>query len=416
MPLFFIFIVYNIVQIIALPGIVIYLVLRRIKGKPTFGNLWERIGLVPHSKQNKNVVWLHAVSVGEVLSLHGVISALKKTNPNVLYYVTTGTLTGKAMAQQKLDVDYASLLPFDFLPCMLLAFRRIKPTSLIIIEAELWPNFLAIAKWNNVPTTLLNARISSRSSNRYKKLAPFLHPLLKTFKHIYTQTEHDTKAFSALGIDTNRVTTSGNIKVLSVVEKHERAPQVTIAGKQENDIVLLAGSIHPSEDKIYLRLFQKLKPDFPNLKLILAPRHFHWKETLIKNVAQTNYSYNIWDENPGDLKSDVTLICMLGILFDMYRYADFFFLGGTFVPIGGHNLLEPAVWGIPSLVGPHYHNTTHIANELEQHKALIKVANEDELLLHIQQWLTSKTISGEHAQRWIRNEHTHVQSVLSNLI
>ena len=142
------FALYQLLQIILLPFFLIYLLIRKIKGKSAFGNFWQRKGFVPKvlkQKTNK-VIWIHAVSVGEILSIQNLIDQIKNKIPNSICYVTTGTPTGKKMAEKNLKADYFSFLPYDFLFPMFLAFKRIKPTSIIIIEAETWPNFLMLSK------------------------------------------------------------------------------------------------------------------------------------------------------------------------------------------------------------------------------------------------------------------------------
>src|SRR3972149_10015690 len=153
-----IFIFYQCIQVLGLPFIGMYLLMRKINGKSVFGNVRERFGIVPKISSSKQSIWIHAVSVGEIFALERLITQIKQDVPGVACYVTTGTVNGKKMAREKLGADYVSFLPFDFLIPMFMAFKRIKPKALILVEAEIWPNFLMMAKFQKVPLYLLNAR------------------------------------------------------------------------------------------------------------------------------------------------------------------------------------------------------------------------------------------------------------------
>ncbi len=448
-----IFITYQLIQLIALPLLPIYLIIRKIKNKPVFGNFQERIGLVPKNealtvlksgvsreitsklyaktdKSHKHTIWIHAVSVGEILSIQNLIDQIKEKNPNSCCYVTTGTITGKKIAQKNLNADYISFLPYDFLLPMFIAFKRIKPSSLIIVEAETWPNLLFIAKWLNVPMYMINARISKRSEKKYFQLKFLFKNLLKKFKLILTQSKQDTKLFKKLGISEHKIKTLGNIKTLNVFIKKQKL--TTDKNTKSEYPILLLGCIHPGELDIYLELYTKLKRDFANLKLIIAPRHFHWKKELITKIKKINCQFYLWEkdsqlesEKKDSIKltnkifktNDTLLICKLGELFDIYKTAGIFFLGGTFVNVGGHNLLEPAVWSKPSIIGPYYQNTKDIADNLEQVNGLIKVKNTEELYSHTKNLLLNNNLRkemGNNSYNWLKSEAKKIQIIIDD--
>jgi 3-deoxy-D-manno-octulosonic-acid transferase len=448
MRILLIFILYQLLQIITLPLLGIYLSIRRIKKKSAFGNLKERLGIVPSIHPVcPQPIWIHAVSVGEILSIQNLVDQIKEKK-NAKCYVTTGTPTGKNIAQKNLNANQISFLPFDFLPSMLLAFKRIKPSAIIVVEAETWPNFLILAKWLRIPIYSLNARISKRSESKYQKLKFIFKPLFNIFTKIFVQSKEDKTNFEKLGIDTNKLSVLGNIKALNVLAKI-KSPHTSTNTKQAvankknitsplilsdftcktNKIVsknFLVGSLHPGELDIHLNNFIHQKKNNPNLKLIIAPRHFHWKEELINKVKKTDFSFYCWNENSDKVNiaqvlqsNDILLVCKLGELFGLYQYCNIFFLGGTFVPVGGHNLLEPAVWAKPSIIGPYYQNCKDIANKLEQHKALIKAKNlvelskqTEKLLLDLNKLEKMST----NAQAWLQNEARLVENNLNILI
>ncbi len=420
MILFIIFISYQILQLLALPAIVAYLLIRYFKGKPVFGDFKQRIGLVTKNKNEAKTIWIHAVSVGEILSIQHLITKIKDENPTATIYLTTGTITGKKMAEKNITYDHLSFLPFDFLLPMLIAFKRIKPSSLILAEAEIWPNLLLIAHYKKIPTYLINARINKKQNHLVQYL---FSKLLNTFSHVYTQSINDEKQFLEIGIKEEKVSVLGNIKAYNVWQKYQGRKDLELA-KYKRKPTLLVGSIHPGELEIYLNLFKSLKSQFPDLQLILAPRHLHWKQKLIADVEITGFSYQVWNDNTtvdGNIlekkdEFDIILVINLGVLFDLYPLCDLFFLGGTFVPIGGHNLLEPAVWSKPSIIGPYFQNTKAIADELEKEKVLIKIKDEKQLLDKVENLLNNQDKilkMGNNAGKWLEEEATRVKEGLN---
>jgi 3-deoxy-D-manno-octulosonic-acid transferase len=499
MYLFLIFLSYQILQIIALPIIILYIIVRARK-KSVFGNFIERLGFVPkptqiNPPQTSNTIWVHAVSVGETLATEYLVNKIKQEIPGVICYQTTGTVAGRSMITKNIKPDYASFLPFDFLPCMLLAFSRIKPSAIIIIEAEQWPNLLMLAHYKNIPVYALSARLSTRSFRRFKFFSCIFRPLFNLFTKIFAQTELDAQRFAELGIAPEKITVLGDLKAFNVLEKRiqvesmdsipvspERrqfpstrtfgppsgqtavegttdgiiqgisnaqtteikkflcsvrgecfceasAKQKCIESMDSVPLTLLVGSVHPGELDVYLELFTTLKQEFTELKIIIAPRHFHWKQELVQKINAQNLSSYLWDETnqtnttihdvPDILNThDVLLVCKLGVLFDLYQFADIFYLGGTFVPVGGHNLLEPAVWGVPSFVGPYHANCKAHADALEQAHGLLKVQNTQELITQTEKLLQDKQLRLtmiHNSRTWLVHEAAVVEDNLAVL-
>lgn len=404
-----------------------------VKGKDILGNLGQRLGFVTKTKHNKKIVWIHAVSVGEVLSIQYLINDIKRNNPETCCYVTVGTITGRQIAEKNLNADYISFIPYDFLPCMLLAFWRIKPSSIITVEAEIWPNFLILSSFLKIKKTLINARISTRSYNKYKTLKYFFAPIFNSFQIILTQSDFDTKRFLTIGVNPQILSTLGDIKAYNVVQKrkayrssracrgnHERVhhtarPDIAHPAEFERPTyqVILVGSIHPGELDYYLKLFRELKKTITELRLIIAPRHLTWLDELETKIKAANFTYTMWtDENLAQAlknnfkNSEIICLCKLGELFNLYQFADIFYLGGTFVNVGGHNLLEPAAWAKPCIIGPHHQNTKNNADEMANIGGLIKVKNYDELLAASQRLLTDESLRlkmGNANLQWIQN-------------
>lgn len=422
MFIYLIFIFYQIITVLSIPFYLGYSLFRFFIKKPIIGSLKERIGLVPKS-ENKTV-WIHAVSVGEVLSVSYLINKLKEELPSYKFYLTCGTLGGKEVARTSVKADYISFLPFDFLPFMLIAFLRIKPKSLIIVEADFWPNLLMISHFKKIPIIALNARLRPKTLPRYKKFAFILRPLMNLISSFFVQTQEDVNRFAGLGLDSKKISVLGDIKSFNVLEKIKEVGPLFKKPKEYK--VLLVGSLHAGELDIYLDLFKKLKPIYSEFKLLLVPRHFHWKDELLAKLEKSNFPFSVWDETNSinDLNqiydsSDVLVVFKLGVLFQLYDSSDIFCLGGTFVPIGGHNLLEPAVWSKVSLVGLYHENCADFATRLEISNGLFKVKSYNELEETINHLLKNSHLidkMGENAKLVLEKEAFIVKNNLENIV
>ncbi|MBS1987615.1 hypothetical protein JST56_01325 [Candidatus Dependentiae bacterium] len=432
MPLFIIFVFYQIIQLLGAPFIFMYLFFRKFYQKKQAVFTWQRFGFIPAAPLNKKVIWLHAVSVGETLSLEYFITLIKKEIPDSICYITVGTDAAKTLALKNLPTDFISFIPYDFLPCMLIAYYRIKPHALIVVEAEIWPNLLMLASIHKTKIYGLNARVNDRSQKNIILLRHLFTPLLNCFDAIFVQSPTDKQKFQALNIPKEKLIVLGNIKAYNVAIKKTEC-ESTLEKKTFDNKILLAGSIHPGELDYYIEVFTKLKPIYQDLKLILAPRHFTWKAELQKSLSYKKFNFFMWDkENSLPQRQtlnqqlattfehhDVLVVSVLGELFKLYRYTDIFFLGGTFVPVGGHNLLEPAAWGVPTLIGPmHWHCKEH-ANALEQINALIKVNDRSSLIRQTDKLLADTeqiNLMGQTASTWLSSEATLVEKNLMELV
>ena len=430
---FFLFIIYQLLQIIFLPLIVLFLVFFHCKRR-LFSNIPQRLGFIPVTDNKSHVIWIHAVSVGEVLSTQELITLLKKKIPNAVCYLTVGTVAGQQIAQKQIKADFISFLPYDLLPCMLLAYRRIKPQALIVMEAELWPNLLMIGHLKHIPLFLVNARINPRSLSRLISFKYLVKTLINCFTTIFTQSEYDQTLFCKLGVSPTKLEVLGNLKAFNVIaKKNDYLSSISYSPSLLSDTpVLLAGSIHPSEDELYLELFAILKKTDSRLKLILAPRHFTWHHQLIHHVEKLDAPYFVWsDQNPLPqgpqpdaltkvfARHDILLVCKLGELFNLYPYTNIFFLGGTFVPVGGHNLLEPAAWGIPTIIGPQHQNCQDIADRLTTVNGIVKVASKEELFAKTKELLENTSLQksiGLNSYDWVCHEATQVERELEILL
>lgn len=427
---------YFLIQIHLAPAIMIFIVIMQHK-RNVIGNLKQRIGLVPSSPKHKHVIWFHAVSVGEVAAINNLVTQIKQQVPNAFCYITTGTEGGYKTALKNRHADAVSYIPFDFVPSMLLAYHRIKPSAIILVESEIWPGLIMPAKLFDIPLFMINGRVSARSNNFLFTFTWFTRLIFSCFTTIFTQTANDKKRLETLDLAVP-IAAAGNIKSLNaLVAKEEAAKLLTKSDIElkEKYTILLVGCMHPGEDVIYLDLFKQLKPHLPNLKLLLVPRHFTWKEKLVSHVKEHNISYTMWDESNvlnkavsqplatrlADVfnQTDTLLICRLGELFSLYPYATLYFLGGTFVPVGGHNLLDPLSWALPTIVGPFHQNSAVLMGQLMATKSVCLVQTEHDLLHTVRELLDypQKAITiGQAGHDLIKQEAKSVQKNIDHLI
>lgn len=396
------FISYQVLQLLALPGFLALLVLRTYKGKQTFGNVAHRFGFVPRNIGAPSI-WFHAVSVGETLATEYFIHDLATTSEKI--YLTSGT-AGAVQVSKQFSVTYRAYLPFDFLPCILLAFWRIKPKALVIIEGDWWPNLIMVAKLFRVPVYGLNARVTARTGWRKQLFKIMCLGLLRNIKQIFTQSDQYTQIFVDNGVPINTVETLGNIKAYNVWAKRKA---LNIIAKAPLHKVIMAGSIHPGEAAVFFDCYTMLKKQFPNLKLIVIPRHLHWLEQCTAMAKEIGSTYVLGVKPDTTFAAtldnhDIIIGGALGIMFELYAYASLFHLGGTFVPIGGHNLLEPAVWGIASIVGQHHHACADTLQDLKRVQAGSVALDGKALLEQSAKYLAdpaSLTAAGLRAALWL---------------
>ncbi len=375
--------------------------------------LYTGAGLIPKVK-NKDIIWVHAVSVGEVIAASPIIDAIKKRFPNDNFLISTVTDTGQDMARKAIsDPKEIIYFPLDFKWIVNKVLKVIQPKLFIMVETELWPNFIREAKRRKIPLAVVNGRISSKSYKGYRIIKPFLKRVLSNIDLFSMQSKLDEERIISLGVSEERVYTTGNVKFDGLKteppDMEKLAEELKISLK---DLVLVAGSTHPKEEEIILDIYQKVKEEFPDLRLILTPRHperIPEVESLCKN---RNLSY-IRRSQITDHRSPITdhrpiiLLDTIGELAKVYSLATVVFVGGSLVPIGGHNILEPAALGKAPLFGPYMHNFIESARLLKEGEGGIQIRNKEELLekvLSLLRGAEEREGLGEKAQRIVK-EH-----------
>lgn len=337
---------------------------RKLKNKPPIP-LKEKMAKMDFPKFDKKLIMIHGVSVGEVLSLEKLIHRVKKEFSDYGIVVTTGTLTGQELAKKKYGeiVDFITYFPIDIFECCKTFLEKINPSLVLIAETELWPNFLMAAKEKNIPTYIINGRISDKSYPSYLKIKNFLQLILENFEGIYCQSNIDRKRFIELGSCESKTEVMKNLKF--EIDKKES----DIDLKQGDSKVLIAGSTHSGEDEIILFTYYRLKCKIKNLKLIIAPRHLTRIEEVKDKIEQYKFSYGLRTMKNDFSANDIIILDTLGELSKIYSIVDVAFIGGSFNSTGGHNPLEATIYAKPTVSGPSIKNFRDIYSILIRHNA-----------------------------------------------
>lgn len=374
---------YNLFSLVALLPVLGYHYYRSVsRGRsPAFG---ERFGLYPRDYlariAGRQVIWLHAVSVGESIAARPLLKTLRSRYPGHAIVISTTTETGRSIAVTFHEQDLCIYFPFDFLPAVRAALDSIRPSIVIIMETEIWPNFTREARLRSIPVILANGRISDRSYSRYLSLSWFFRHPLGLFSRLCMQTETDRERIVAIGAPVENSEVSGNLKYdipYRHVSLEERADLRRQHGLPLDRIVLVAGSTHPGEEEHVIRTFRNLVAEGAPLSLVLVPRHPERAEAVEKVLENEGVTSRRSSELAGTsvplADNEVLLVDAVGQLMNLYALADLAFVGGSLVPTGGHNLLEPASVGIPSLFGPHMTNFREIAGLVLHYGAGVQV-------------------------------------------
>lgn len=365
------FFIYNLLLLIIFPVFVIYVVIASIFVKKWRKGLFKKFGFYNTSCLDRSIIF-HCVSVGETLSVVPLIKRFVVEHKNTVFTVTTKT--GFEVATKNLInlVREISFFPYDFFFSISRFFRCFKPQSIIVVETEIWPNLIFFAREIRVPVVFINGRISDRSFPKYLRFKFFFKRFLD-YPFFLMQTEEDKERILALGAKPSQVFVTGNIKY--DMEKEVKIIKKTEFGIREEDVVLIAGSTHEGEEAIIIDSFIILKKQFANLKLIIAPRHPERFETVFSLLKQKGVDFGR-RSNKEDIR-DVYVLDTLGELFSFYGLADIAFVGGSLVNIGGHNIIEPASYGIPVIFGPYMQNFREISEQFLSVHAAVTVNSQN---------------------------------------
>jgi 3-deoxy-D-manno-octulosonic-acid transferase len=352
--------------------------------------LKERLGMIPErvrvsihathhaTRARPDSIWIHAVSVGEVLAVSQLVAELRKADPERAIFVSTTTVTGQTLARQRFGESQVFFMPLDFGFALRPYLKLLRPRLLILAETEFWPNLLHLSRKNGALVAIVNARISDRSFPRYRRFRGFFRRVLNDVDLFLTQTEDDAQRLREIGAAGERVRSSGNLKFdvrssgdSALAEDLRRA----IARDGVSPIVI-CGSTTDGEEELLLQALQEMATEFPAAMVILAPRHperFDRVADLIAGQVLAMVRRSAWTGG-SRLRGGVFLLDSVGELASLYALADVAFVGGSLLPgVGGHNILEPAQHGVPVLVGPNTFNFREIVRIFERGGALTVV-------------------------------------------
>jgi len=382
--------------------------------------LAQRFGRLPdwlRTPPSKPIIWVHAVSVGEVLTISGLVAELRLRFPEHRIVVSTTTGTGQKLARKRFGEDNVFYFPLDFAFTIRPYLRALAPQLIIIAETEFWPNFLRLAKKNGSKIAVVNARISDRSFPGYRRLRPWLSRALTNIDLFLTQTEEDSRRLAEIGAAAQRIQISGNLKFdvsppapPPIVESLRSAFYQASAGP-----ILVCGSTVDDEEPLLLRAFENVLASHPRAVMILAPRHperFREVAELLKKLGLRFWRRSLWSGEA--IAGGVFFVDTIGELAALYSLGTLAFVGGSLVPRGGHNIIEPAQYGVPIIIGTHTENFRDVVSLFRAQNAL-KVVGPAELPLAFMELISDegeRMALGRRAADTIRAQQGATQRVL----
>ena len=359
-----------------------------IKGK-AHKDFLQRFGNLPPSFREigaSRPVWVHAVSVGEVMAAKNFIEKLSEKYPEKRIVLSTTTRTGQEVAEKTLNKSVLKFyFPVDFSFVIKRVAKLINPSVLLIMETELWPNLILEISKRQIPIALLNGRISERSFKGYKRIKPFFGNILQKINLFCMRSRKEAERIEAMGARKERVKVTGNMKFDTENMPDRLGQPERSTGAVDTSWVFIAGSTHNGEEEIIIDIYTGLLKEFKNLKLLIAPRHVD-KAQAIKNLAaEKSFEAVLWSGSKKDFSEQrngktVFILDTFGELGALYGIASVVFMGGSLIKRGGHNLVEPAFFGKPVIFGPHMFNFKDMARSFLDNDAALQIKDKEELL------------------------------------
>jgi 3-deoxy-D-manno-octulosonic-acid transferase len=385
-----VYLLYSVATLIALVALSPYFLYQALRHKKYVDSLGQRLGYLPVALNldGEASIWIHAVSVGEVLSTRPVLEELRKRYPSLRLFLSTTTRSGQQIAQRSItDVDGIFFFPFDWPFTVRRTLSIVRPKLFVMVENEIWPTMLRECRRRGVKTIVINGRISARSFPRYRLIRPFFKRVLADIDRFCVQGEETASRLVSLGAERSRLTITGSLKfdALDATPLPGRGPARVLRffRMSPNRPVLIAGSTMRGEDESVIRAFNRVRttPGGANALLVIAARHperFDEVERLCKSegLATVRRSELPIDAEP---RADAVILDTIGELAHLYQIATAVFVGGSLVPAGGHNILEPALYGKSIIFGPHMENFNEIAETFLANRAALQVHNPREL-------------------------------------
>jgi len=409
---------YTLLLYLLVPLVILRLAWRSIRA-PDYRRRWpERFGTIEPAL-GERVIWLHAVSVGEVQAAEPVVQTLLEQRPDYSLLITTVTPTGSAHVTALFGDDVVHVYaPYDLPGAVSRFLDRVRPELAIVLETELWPNLFHACQQRAIPLLLINARLSERSEAGYRRVRGLAEQTLSSVNEIAAQSELDAGRFINIGANADTITVTGNLKFEQRVPPslRERA-EVLRRDWGVGRAVWVAGSTHEGEDELLLDVFRQLRKRFSDCLLVLVPRHPERFDTVAALSRGRNYNTLLRSEGvPCTPATEVFVGDSMGELPLFYAAADVAFVGGSLVHHGGHNMLEPAALGVPVVSGPHVFNFVEICELLQQAGACVKVEDVEGLSDTLSLWLedaNERHRVGQRGKDTVEKNRGALQSVMA---
>ncbi len=402
---------YSFLLVLALPIIIPWFLLQIILKRKYFRNFSQRLGVIPRKlrniKQDSGLIVLHASSVGEVMLARQVVRALRLRDPSTPIVLTTMTDAGYEIAVRTLpELRGVLFVPLDYRSCVRRFLNSLRPSLLLLLETELWPNLICETRSRGIKVALLNGRISKRSYPRYRMFSFFFRRILARIDLFAMQTRDDADRIRLIGADPARIRVTGNIKfdIPPYDMNHSFAAMIReCAGWFGGEPILVAGSTHAGEEEILMDVFESTRRTCPSLRMIIAPRHLDRIHELRALFDQRRVNYI---EVTGELAqgrsagvADIVLLNVMGHLLDAYHMGKMAFVGGSLVPIGGHNVLEPASLSCPIISGPNVANFSEAVDLLIASRAIRIVRSAEQFAETIMELIRNDDLAEELGER-----------------
>jgi 3-deoxy-D-manno-octulosonic-acid transferase len=379
-------VLYNLVLSALVPVLGVWILWRAVVQRKPMGSWRHRLGLVPRLPQAAQPrIWLHAVSAGEMAAAKPVLDAARRKFPDGPIAVSAVTAAGMTLAERDLAAaDACFYLPFDLPECVFLSLRRVRPALLVVLEKELWPNLLGLARLSGARVLVVNGRVSDRMMRRARWVPGLVRWLYRLPDCFCVQSREDARRLAELGVEGVRIVVAGNTKVDTLAERDVRGESrlVEDLGVTSGQSWFVAGSTHPGEEEAVAEAFGLIGAQLAGARLLLAPRHLHRVAAVSAKLAEQGRSVVRRSETGTGSDDAIVVLDTMGELRAAYAFATAAFVGGTLVPIGGHNLLEPVAAGRPVLFGPHTESCADVADLVCEHGVGFRVNTAQELADH----------------------------------
>lgn len=394
--------VYLLLLVLSAPWLVVAAIR---KGKYREGFRAKLLGRVPIRQGTERCIWLHAVSVGEVNLLGPLLARLEQQHPDWVYVISTTTKTGFELAKKKYAPRTVFYCPLDFSWAVRQAMKRVRPNLLVLAELELWPNLIWAAKRHGAKVAVVNGRLSDRSFRGYRRMRPFVVRLLQALDAIAAQNEEYAERFRTLGARPESVVRTGSIKFDGAQTNRDNPKTrqlAELAGIRPNDVVFLAGSTQDPEEQLALDTFRVLAPSYPQLRLIVTPRHperFQEVAELLERSGVAWQRRSRLEEDGSDPQARVLLLDAMGELGAWWGTAQVAFVGGSMGTRGGQNMIEPAAYGAAVSFGPNTSNFRDVVSLMLDRQAAVVVADGEQLTAFVRRCLAEPHWADELGQR-----------------